>query len=93
MRTASSCAVARARNAYRLMPAKGIFALGVGHVRRKTINPGDKASSPAKMHVVETVTFSDHEWRVLTALKREFAPDEIQEPALERSCGRSRGIV
>ena len=32
------------------------------------------------MHVVETVTLSDHEWRVLTALKREFAPDEIQEP-------------
>jgi AsnC-like ligand binding domain len=67
--------------AYRLMPAKGIFALGVGHVRRKTIKPGDKASEPAKMHAVETITLSDHEWRVLTALKREFAPDEIQEPA------------
>ena len=66
--------------AYRLMPAKGIFALGVGHVRRKTINPGDKAPEPAKMHVVETITLSDHEWRVLTALKREFTPGEIQEP-------------
>ncbi|HEY5705718.1 MAG TPA: hypothetical protein VIS96_09105 [Terrimicrobiaceae bacterium] len=66
--------------AYRLMPAKGIFALGVGHVRRKTINPGDKAPEPAKMHVVETITLSDHEWRVLTPLKREFAPEEIQEP-------------
>ncbi|HEY5742516.1 MAG TPA: hypothetical protein VIS99_08240 [Terrimicrobiaceae bacterium] len=65
---------------YRLMPAKGIFALGVGHVRRKTINPGDKASEPAKMHAVETIALSDHEWRVLTALKREFAPDEIREP-------------
>ena len=69
--------------AYRLMPAKGIFALGVGHVRRKTINPGDKAPEPAKMHVVETITLSDHEWRILTALKREFAPDEIQEPVWE----------
>src|SRR4029077_15920060 len=29
---------------FRLMPAKGIFTLGVGHVRRKTIEPGGKAS-------------------------------------------------
>ena len=68
---------------YRLMPAKGIFALGVGHVRRKTINPGDKAPQPAKMHVVETITLTDHEWRVLTALKRELAPDEIRETVWE----------
>ena len=34
---------------YRLMPAKGIFALGVGHMRRKVIEPGDKADEPAKM--------------------------------------------
>jgi len=65
---------------YRLMPAKGIFALGVGHVRRKTIEPGDRADEPAKMHVVETVKLTDHEWRVLTSLKREFTPDEIREP-------------
>src|SRR5215217_721339 len=35
--------------AYKLMPAKGIFALGVGHVRRKVIEPGDKADTPASM--------------------------------------------
>ena len=70
--------------AFRLMPAKGIFALGVGHVRRKTINPGDKASQAAKMHVVETITLSDHEWRILTALKREFTADEIRESVWER---------
>jgi hypothetical protein len=70
--------------AFRLMPAKGIFALGVGHVRRKTINPGDKAPQPARMHVVETITLSEHEWRVLTALKREFTPDEIREPVWEQ---------
>ncbi len=69
--------------AYRLMPAKGIFALGVGHVRRKTINPGDKASQPAEMHVVETIALGDYEWRILTALKREFTPDEIREPVWE----------
>ncbi|HRJ72437.1 MAG TPA: hypothetical protein PLS03_09430 [Terrimicrobiaceae bacterium] len=67
--------------AYRLMPAKGIFALGVGHVRRKTIEPGDKIDQPARMHVVETIKLSDHEWRILTELKREFTPEEIREPA------------
>jgi hypothetical protein len=49
-------------------------------VRRKTIEPGDKADSPAGMHVVGTVKLTDHEWRVLTALKREFAVEEIREP-------------
>src|SRR5438067_8518902 len=34
---------------FRVMPAKGIFTLGVGHVRRKTIEPGSKADQPAKM--------------------------------------------
>ena len=65
---------------YRLMPARGIFALGVGHVRRKTIEPGDRSADPARMHVVGAVKLTDHEWRVLTALKREFTVDEIREP-------------
>src|SRR5215213_4621447 len=30
---------------YRLMPAKKVFALGVGHVRRRTIEPGSKADA------------------------------------------------
>lgn len=68
---------------YRLMPAKGIFALGVGHVRRKAIEPGDRASEPAVMNVVGAVKLTDHEWRVLAALKREFAIEEIREPAWE----------
>ena len=38
---------------FRLMPAKGIFTLGVGHVRRKTIAPGSKADVPAKMLPVQ----------------------------------------
>ena len=65
---------------YRLMPAKGIFALGVGHVRRKTIEPGDKSDAPASMHQVETVHLTDEEWDVLVELKRELALDEIAEP-------------
>src|SRR5206468_7787261 len=63
---------------FRLMPAKGIFTLGVGHVRRKTIEPGSKADQPADMIPVRIVDLSEHEWNVLLALKREFSPEEIR---------------
>jgi DNA-binding Lrp family transcriptional regulator len=63
---------------FRLMPAKGIFTLGVGHVRRKTIPPGSKADQPATMMPVRIVDLSEAEWDVLLALKREFAPEEIR---------------
>jgi hypothetical protein len=63
---------------FRLMPAKGIFTLGVGHVRRKTIEPGNKADQPAKMMPVQLVDLSEHEWDVLLALKREFTPEEVK---------------
>src|SRR5919201_3091014 len=46
---------------FRLMPAKGIFTLGVGHVRRKTIPPGSKADEPAKMVPVQIVDLSEPE--------------------------------
>ncbi len=69
---------------YRLMPARGIFALGVGHVRRKTIEYGDRSDAPASMLKVETVHLSEAEWTILLELKREFEPDEIAEPAWER---------
>jgi hypothetical protein len=62
---------------FRLMPAKGIFTLGVGHVRRKTIEPGSKANQPATMIPVQKVELSEHEWNVLLALKREFTAEEI----------------
>ena len=63
---------------FRLMPAKGIFTLGVGHVRRRTIDPGTKADQPAKMVPVQIVSLTVREWNVLQALKREFAPEEIK---------------
>ena len=62
---------------FRIMPANGIFTLGVGHVRRKTIEPGDKSERPAEMLKTGVVELSEIEWRVLLALKREFAIDEI----------------
>ena len=63
---------------FRIMPAKGIFTLGVGHVRRKTIDPGSKADRPAKMVAVQMVSLTTRQWDVLQALKREFAPEEIK---------------
>jgi DNA-binding Lrp family transcriptional regulator len=63
---------------FRVMPAKGIFTLGVGHVRRKTIEPGSKADKPAKMIPVHVVDLDELEWKVLLALKREFTPEEIR---------------
>jgi len=63
--------------AYRLMPAHRLFALGVGHVRRRGMLPGARADAPADVIVPSVVELSALEWRVLTALKREFAPDEI----------------
>ena len=63
--------------AYRIMPAKRLFALGVGHVRRRGMEPGSKSEELGQVIDVDVVTLSDLEWRVLTPLKREFAPDEI----------------
>jgi hypothetical protein len=63
---------------FRLMPAKGIFTLGVGHVRRKTIEPGSKAEQRATMAPVHVASLNDEEWKVLLALKREFTPEEIK---------------
>jgi len=63
--------------AYRIMPAKRLFALGVGHVRRKGIEPGAKTDEPGRVLDTRIVELSPLDWRVLTALKRELAPEEI----------------
>jgi DNA-binding Lrp family transcriptional regulator len=62
---------------FRVMPANRIFALGVGHVRRKGMEPGSKSDTPAQVKNTEKVELSDLEWQVLTALKRELTPEEI----------------
>jgi len=64
-------------DAYRLMPAKALFALGVGHVRRRGVEPGARADTLADVKDTEVVALDDAEWRVLSAIKRELAPDEI----------------
>ena len=62
---------------FRLMPAKRLFALGVGHTRRRGMAPGSKSEELAEVTEVTTTTLNDLEWRILTALKREFEPEEI----------------
>lgn len=64
---------------YLLMPANGVFALGVGHVRRKVLEPGDRADVPATMMTTATVELTPEEWDVLLALKEELTLDEICE--------------
>ena len=64
---------------YRIMPAKRLFALGVGHVRRKGMEPGSRSDEPGVVLDTNIVQLSDLDWRVLEPLKREFAVDEIRD--------------
>ncbi len=64
---------------FKLMPAKKLFVLGVGHVRRRGIEPGSKSDELAEVQDTNLVELGDLDWRVLVELKREFEPDEIRE--------------
>ena len=64
---------------FRLMPAKRLFALGVGHIRRRGMEPGSKSEALADVTEVQVVKLNELEWRILTALKREFAAEELTE--------------
>jgi DNA-binding Lrp family transcriptional regulator len=66
-------------DAYLIMPAKRLFALGVGHVRRKGMEPGSKSDELGVVMNTNIVELSDLDWRVLEPLKREFAVDEIRD--------------
>ena len=74
------CEVLRNRvgaSGFRIMPAKRLFALGVGHVRRRGMEPGSRTDEPGAVIDTNIVTLSHLDWQVLSALKREFMPDEI----------------
>ena len=66
-------------HAYRAMPAKRLFALGVGHVRRRGMEPGSKTEELGRVMDTNIVELSDLDWQVLEPLKREFAVDEIRD--------------
>jgi len=63
--------------AYRIMPAKRLFALGVGHVRRRGMEPGSKTDELGTVINTNIVELSALDWRVLEPLKRELSVDEI----------------
>ena len=63
--------------AFRLMPAKMMFTLGVGHVRRRGVEPGSMSDEPGDIITTSLVELSDLEWRVLPSLKREFDREEL----------------
>jgi hypothetical protein len=64
--------------AYKLLPAKALFTLGVGHVRRKGMEPGSRSDEPGAVLNVSVVELNDLEWRVLAAVKRELSPEEVR---------------
>ena len=64
-------------SAFRIMPAKRLFALGVGHVRRRGMEPGSRSEEPGEVLDTNLVELSTLDWRVLAALKRELAPHEV----------------
>src|SRR5690606_29517805 len=61
------------------MPAKRLFTLGVGHTRRRGLQPGARSPEPGAVLDTRIVELSDIEWQVLEALKRELDPGEIRE--------------
>jgi len=63
--------------AFRIMPAKKLFALGVGHVRRKNMEPGARSEELAQVTDVAVVALTDYEWRIMESVKREFEPKEL----------------
>ena len=76
---------------FRVMPANRIFALGVGHVRRKGMEPGSKSDALAEEKDTTKATLSELDWRVLTALKREVEPEEFTRD-LWRSRAAEAGV-
>ena len=76
-------------DSYRLMPAKRLFALGVGHIRRKGIPIGSLAPVPADVLDTNIVELSALDWQVLTALKREFEPEEIVRDLWQARAGEA----
>jgi hypothetical protein len=74
-----------------LLPAKRLFALGVGHIRRRGMEPGSKADAPAEVTEVTTITLNELEWRILEAVKREFEAHELV-PNIWEARAREAGV-
>ena len=76
---------------YVLLPAQKLFALGVGHVRRRGMAPGTRTDEPGRVLDVSVVTLTDHEWQILMALKGDVTVDELG-PNLWAGRARQAGV-
>lgn len=65
--------------AYKAMSARALFTLGVGHVRRKGMEPGSRSDEPGQLIEPKVVELTDLEWRVLVGVKRELDLDEVRQ--------------
>ncbi|HVT42893.1 MAG TPA: Lrp/AsnC family transcriptional regulator [Thermoanaerobaculia bacterium] len=63
--------------AHRIMPPLRVFALGVGHMRRKGLEIGARSEHPAEAREAAIVDLDENDWRILMVLKREFSSLEI----------------
>lgn len=86
-----------------LLPTRGVFALGVGHIRRRDLKPGDKREDVPFMHRSIPVDLNDEEWLVLLSLKEQLEDHEfVSCPwigraadlgiTVERYCEIARGL-
>jgi DNA-binding Lrp family transcriptional regulator len=62
---------------WRAMPAKNLFVLGVGHLRRRSLEPGARSDEPGAIITTGVERLDEKQWRVLEALKREFSAGEL----------------
>jgi DNA-binding Lrp family transcriptional regulator len=62
----------------KLMSAKKLFTLGVGHLRRRELQIGEKSDAPGEVLDTNIVELTEGEWDVLTVLKRELMPEEVR---------------
>lgn len=68
------------------LPVVGMFALGVGHVRRAGLKPGDKLPEPPAMQGISRPELSADEWAVLLSLKESLDLAElVREPWRKRA--------
>ncbi len=59
------------------LPVVGMFALGVGHVRRSALRVGDKLPEAPAMQRPARPQLSEEEWSVLLSLKESLEPCEF----------------
>ena len=92
---ARHCAVVGAHvgaEGWKAMPALRLFSLGVGHVRRKGLEPGSRSDEPGVVHDTVVVDLSPLEWQVLEPFKRELRVDEVG-PGLWERRAREAGVA